>query len=555
MAIHAYLFEAKSIQSYIFATNRLKEIVGASELVERLTDIVLDDVLRIVGGSIEWSRRGGGALYAFSADSQAIDRLADLWSLVVRQYAPDLMFVQARGQGATAQAAYLDAQPKLLAARNVPQARLPQAPPPVTRNRRTGEPAVGWSKKGEPVDAATRRKLNHRFWHGANLSKRFARDDLWERWPLNLTPDHPADDEDAADPLDEQGVGDSRDFPFQDEDRTLALVHADGNGLGQLLIYLGGLIEKRPDQESELSRSFYIRLFRRFSEAVTKATQQAAQTATREVLAPHKQDGVYPARPIVLGGDDVTILVRSDLALAFTRCFLTRFAVESEAQLQAFQEELDLVSLWAQAKLPTRLTACAGIAYAKASQPLYLLHGLAEGLCKHAKIRAKAHNKVDVPTSLSFHRVTTAFVDNYQQILERELTFGTLRQTLECYALEPGTALPLLDDLLALRALLADPRLSRGATRELLGLIGQDPEQAPRQYQRWREVMRDKLPQALTRFDTLLKQLSTVQPDEDLPYSAADDTGLRYSPLGDVVTLRSVDDMSEVQSTALEEAA
>ena len=37
MTYYAYLFEAKSIQSYIFATSKLKEIIGGSELIEQLT--------------------------------------------------------------------------------------------------------------------------------------------------------------------------------------------------------------------------------------------------------------------------------------------------------------------------------------------------------------------------------------------------------------------------------------------------------------------------------------------------------------------------------------
>ncbi|HYN78848.1 MAG TPA: hypothetical protein VES73_13790, partial [Lamprocystis sp. (in: g-proteobacteria)] len=327
MPVYTYLFEAKSIQSYLLTTNRLKEIVGGSEMVEALTGVggLLDDARKAVGGEITFSRRGGGAFFAFSEDESTRNRLADLWPLLVRQHAPDLEFVQARGHGDSAKAAYDDAHPRLLADRNRPQARYPQAAPLTIRNRRSGEPATTYarSKKGakaEPVDAATARKLNGRFCKGAALGRRFAPDAPWESWPLNLAPADGDDDE--------------RNFPFLGEDRALALVHADGNGLGQLLIKL--------NQAMGANHGNYVEIFRAFSEAVSTATESAAQAATRKVLAGNQLEGVYPARPIVLGGDDLTMLVRADLALPFTRTFLAAFAAESELALREPREHFGL---------------------------------------------------------------------------------------------------------------------------------------------------------------------------------------------------------------------
>ena len=37
MSVQALLFEAKSIQEYLFPSGRLKESIGASELVDSLT--------------------------------------------------------------------------------------------------------------------------------------------------------------------------------------------------------------------------------------------------------------------------------------------------------------------------------------------------------------------------------------------------------------------------------------------------------------------------------------------------------------------------------------
>lgn len=515
MAYIAYLFEAKSIQSYLLTTSRLKEIVGGSEMVEALTGSLLDDALAIINGDIKFSRCGGGAFFAFSEDKESINRLAALWPLLVKQYAPDLSFVQGRGEGDTALAAFNQAHIHLLNDLNRICVRLPQGSPFAERNRRTGEPATTKSKeKQEPIDATIARKLE--FSKGTLLVRRFAPNSAATAWPLNLSPN--------------EGDEEKRDFPFERDDRTIALIHADGNGLGQMLKDLTESTEDKPE--------LYVEIFGAFSEAVSGATLAAAECATQTVLEPACKNGTYPARPIVLGGDDLTIIVRADLALSFTRAFLVAFANESGIRLNKLKTKFNLPTL------PNRLTACAGIAYAKASQPFYMLHKLAEGLCKHAKMRAKENGPAEVPSSLSFHRVTTALVDDYGTILERELTTGSFRHTLECYAIETGTRLPELDNLLNLQSLLYNPKLPRGSTRELLSLIGRDA-QSQRHYARWREVMKERFNSDLVEFDKICKALIEVE-GVDLPYSKPDaNKQMRRSPLGDVITLHSVGNLTE----------
>ena len=99
---YAYLFEAKSIQSYIFSTNKLKEIVGGSELIEQLTstDGLVSTTLNALGLEqgidIRFSRCAGAAFYAFSDSEESIKKLSSLWPLVFRQYAPDMEFIHQR---------------------------------------------------------------------------------------------------------------------------------------------------------------------------------------------------------------------------------------------------------------------------------------------------------------------------------------------------------------------------------------------------------------------------------------------------------------------------
>jgi len=51
--IHASIFELDSIQSYLFSSGRLRDVAGASEMIDQLTEgegSLLDQVTDAVGG-------------------------------------------------------------------------------------------------------------------------------------------------------------------------------------------------------------------------------------------------------------------------------------------------------------------------------------------------------------------------------------------------------------------------------------------------------------------------------------------------------------------------
>jgi hypothetical protein len=67
------------------------------------------------------------------------------------------------------------------------------------------------------------------------------------------------------------------------------------------------------------------------------------------------------------------------------------------------------------------LTACAGIAFVKSSYPFHYAVELAESLCKRAKKKAKDIDPDLVPSCLMFHKVQDSFVEDFTEIVEREL--------------------------------------------------------------------------------------------------------------------------------------
>ncbi len=532
--MHALLFELDSVQDFIFASGRLRDVAGASELLDRLTnreakDNLLDAVCRALdiqvvegnpsGEELAFSRRAGGAFYASSEDRDTLERLRDLWTLALQQAVPHLAYSLGLGAGDTAAKAFRDARAALRKDTSRLRPALPAAAPLAERSRRTGLPAVQFGKqKDGAMDAATvvRKRFSDPAGKHTAFLGRFAPDTeelKWDDWPFDLEPEEDAE---------------SRAFPFQGESRILALVHADGNGLGLILQALDQAAARRPQD--------FIPLYSAFSSLVEQVTCAAARAATAQVLLPARdREGTtcLPARPILLGGDDITLLVRADLAMDYIRVFTKTFEDESRKALETLKEEHGLGD-----DLPQRLTLGIGLVYLRASQPFRMAVRLAESLTKTAKQAAKERNKDDPPSSIVFHRVTASLIEDYDALVDQTLTHRhgekVFVDTLGAYFLGEGEAVPRLDDLLALAKLLGAEDMARGPTRTLLTLMGQSLGEARQRYRRWRQVMKDGHSKKLQAFDDLMTRLAGIDKD-DLPYGKSDPE--RRSPLGDALAL------------------
>ena len=521
---YALLFEAKSIQQYLFESGRLRDIIGASELIDALTTKLLDDTLAALnltkGVDLEFSRRAGGAFYALSKDGILLQKLLSLYTLLVQQSAPDLTYDVGFDGGETSLKAFDAARKKLQMDSAVVRPRLPLSSPLTQRYQHTGRAAEKADRRGDVVDAATAVKKSYADLSQAGFISRFSPGDAklgWRDWPRNLEQDET--NKDGA-------------FPFNEEQRRIALIHADGNGLGQLLINARAAVENRPDQ--------FVSVFQEISKVITEATVHAAKQATHEVLLPAREEGKpLPARPVLLGGDDLTILVRADLAMDFLRAFIRAFEAYSPAALEQLRKK-------GVEGLPPRLTIGAGLVYMSASQPFYLMSHLAESLMSRAKQQAKAFDLQDPPSSLAFYRVTSGVVDDYEMIVKHELTHteggDQYIDTLGCYFVGEESPAPRIDDLLKLASLLGGEEMARGPTRQLLTLMGLSTADARSRYRRWRQLMGENKPSVLKQFDALMQSLLGVPMLPDLPYGNTGET--KYSPLADALALLGVNKSS-----------
>jgi len=443
-----YRFEAKSIQSYVLATRRLREMVGASALVEDLAR----EARRRAGSCIRMAAAGGAT--AEFPDDESLRRFAAEWPMWVDGHVPGLQIVQAWVPlSADRVASWRELVARLAAARNRPSIDLPEAGHLVLRAPQTGRPAVGRSReKGKELQDEASRAKERRAHGGEDL--------LARRLGLG--------NREVVTDFDEFGEG------------YLAVVHADGNGVGQRII---DRISKRDDRGQQA-----------FSDALSEATQAAAADATRRLVSAFDEEKEetasrqVPVRPLVLGGDDFTIIVRARDAIPFADRFLRAFRRETER----LEKPLD-----------GSLTACAGIALVKPGFPFHLAYRLAEELCARAKRTlpsadggpAAAPGAAPV-SGLAFHRIVTPAFESLDAVLRDELSVAAPagEQTGSGRADDIEGALLggpwSMDELPMLQALaVVAARMPRGSLREWLRLVRLDRSRADVHWKRLLDIL------------------------------------------------------------------
>jgi len=394
-----FAFEAKEIQKYLLKGDKLRDMVGASELVNQFCQEFLDDTiekLELSGSPEVIGQAAGGARLIFDSEEDAW-RLYSIWQLMADRFVPGLKVVQALVpvNGSISDALQRSSE-CLRAAGNIPRAPLPEIGPLIDRYTRTGGAAVKYDRdEGAIIDRETFRKRqcfselkNHP--EKNSLIEKIGGLEWADSWPVEM--------DDISGP--------DREY--------IAVIHADGNSMGQVFSDLRVHLKSAGDRAPHILRSF--------SKAVEDTTVSAVKKAFEDVIFKDYLERNEPtkkwmaARPIVIGGDDITIIIRADLTFDFVEIFLEEFEISSQREIEKIAAEHGIEGL------PEVFTACAGIALTKRAYPFSRGHELAESLCKFSKDSAKSRMKGSyVASCFAFHKVTTSIAGSYDIIMETEL--------------------------------------------------------------------------------------------------------------------------------------
>ncbi len=416
------LIETAGNQRTIFSTNKLRENVGASELIRRAgTEVVLAAIgwHDIPSSPTELARKlldinqnkpiegqtGDDAvevLLATSGKALLLTRTrakgAAIIEAVTAHIAAQAPAVVARGaivpvngwspQGlATALRAVHERAEALGAALPAPDLRF-QRLPFVEDCRSSGLPASRIDDpKGKTGDPLGREAVSR-----VTRCKRKVRQKAWVRVHAYFKGKHGICLDDSIDDLDERGF------------TWLGIVHADGNGLGEVFLRFA-------DFAKPTSARDFIDKYRRFSLAI----EQVALHATAEAIHatwPNRKRERAPVVPIVLGGDDLTIVCDGAGAVSFAAHYLRAFERWTGASLagKLGAEGLgailgDIIPEIAKERFEGkagRFAAAAGIAIVKPHFPFHRAYQLAEALCSSAKIVKMRIRAGRVPNDMAF---------------------------------------------------------------------------------------------------------------------------------------------------------
>lgn len=515
-----YLYGAsvQGIQEIIFETNKLKEISGASTIIENICKDFLQKFFPDLKGlpAKNFIIRAAGNIRFVCDDEQIVKTIVKRFPMEVAKELPGITVSQAvmKLENGLEKGSLRELDAQLKIQRNCRIKTAPVGLSVAKRAPRTGKPACERKGRGEDselIDFATAQKQN------SKANDRFQ--------GLLFEGVSAVNGVSLCLPKSEDDISDNA------KKNWIAICHADGNGLGQVLIDIEEAVQGKTSQQIQEA-------YCGFSDAIEKANEKALKEAFDDVVVAdaHKtidkkklNSGKFfvPFRPILLGGDDITFICRADLAVPFLQKYMACF--------EKYTQE-NFIQLSAQIPaLKKGLTICAGVAFIKKNYPFHYGYDLAEDLCSYSK-RVSKKNKDDngnTPSSLAFHKVHSSFHAGYENIAENELQIGETSLQFGPYAINNDVAnMPCLDDLLLCVEELQKSDAPKSGLRKWIAEL-ENHHIAQQLLCRTADIAREKQHFSATKFSKLLQQLNTALTIDKL---IVNDT----TPVNDLLTLTSL---------------
>lgn len=421
------------IQSYIFGSNRLRENIGASFLVDRATsDWVFESLSSIRNnvrrGKIDQSARieydtelDAEVIYSGGGNCAVIFREAEQARASAR-YLSERVLIEAPGLQLLIHQATFDWDQQCLAdvlenARKAMQREKddratskPLGPLGVTATCPANELAA---TQFEPHETGQRSGLID---ESVAAKQRVSDGDagptnslLLEKLPLSNGFKYPND-------LDHLGRS-------RDEFSHIAVVHADGDGIGKRILKIA-----ENARHTSKNRQF-IQDLREFSQALSMTAGEALRLTLQDLESSIMDDAIahcvngielrrielrrdqrtqavnLPFRPLVFGGDDVTFVCDGRIGLALAIQYMQHFEKITASSLPDGNG---------------KATASAGVAIVKSHYPFSRAYNLAAELCQSAK-HFKRAMKTEINSScIDWHFAQSGLTGTLEQIRQRE---------------------------------------------------------------------------------------------------------------------------------------
>lgn len=500
MSKYLYGASIQGIQSFIFETNKLKEIVGASDLIEQFCSLGFlarfskkyqfsiqeKNVLRNAGGNIR---------LAFDTQDD-VKKMVKYFSQYIMHQAYGITVSQAvvnfESQNYMEKKDELEV--KLTKARNQASLPLDSRFSLMKQTPRTGKPAFE-SKKYEKDKVMYFDKGNWQKDYNTEegrisiLLEKLNLGNIYEKFPLEMD-------------------------TIANQNNKVAIIHADGNKMGLMLQKMSESLKEKSAEEVQ-------KIFKAFSIQITKSTNDAVKEAFENNFRKYEEENSFiPFRPVIIGGDDVTVICKADDALAFSRDYLNAFEKNTKTN---FKEH-------GLSQYTEKLTACAGIAFCNKKFPFHYAYSLADQLCSYAKEQSQRE-----ASCLVFHNIQSSYFTDYKSYINNELTIkkeGISLQFAPYYT--KANKKPTVNSLIEVYKSFSDPEIPLGKYREWLSELHKSQEYAELFLERVDALMHSKISDS--KYKKLDKMLSEMSDGLRLSSLIADNK----TPMSDILQLKSV---------------
>lgn len=204
----------------------------------------------------------------------------------------------------------------------------------------------------------------------------------------------------------------------------VAIIHIDGNGVGAIMRDLAAAMRRVPHEDftqavkctpgdPDALRKFILAVNKNLDCAVKDAFKQAwsdvAGWARQDADAAGTGYKAVPVVPVLLGGDDVTVITSGDYALPFAAAYLRHYeqATAADPLLKHLGDHPD--------GRPGPMTAAAGVAVVRFKFPFHLAYDLAERLVDEAKEAGKTASPS--VSTLTYHVLLDTTVLDPEELL------------------------------------------------------------------------------------------------------------------------------------------
>ncbi len=383
------------IKKYVFGTDPLKEIRGASALLDNINRIYVPDRIReILHGKCEEIFSGGGAGQFIISDCSKEDveaAFADINGRIAELSGGGLQIVAGAKQWKEGEK-YKDALQAALGDLKTNKQNLPPRPDVHTGflrecNSCSSPASENFTKHGEEVVLCL---------SCSNKRDFSTQGEIWDGFQKHLQYEIAEfEGESIQRPEDFSQIGDL----CKGRKGYTALVYADGNSMGNIV----SAIETKEQ-------------FKIFSKVVDSSVREACYEAMAKHCLPKKAGATIPADILLLGGDDLMVYTSADAALPFAIESAQLFKKKTVKKLSEDSEDDTEESRKAKRFLLEKLftngsqhgmTISAGIAYGRSHTPISIMINQAGELLKSAKRKGvslqKAGSDFYKPPCIDFH--------------------------------------------------------------------------------------------------------------------------------------------------------